>query len=136
MEHLKNYIIRKLGGFPDVPSCIDHIMKTGDLKAENQLLSASVKHLLNTISADEIFQQRGVTWYFENKPLSLDQVTGLKNEARFFEKTFLCKVLDTKIKYISNKKIHEATNLSELLVAKSILYTWDIVKDALKKELA
>ena len=133
---LKNFLIKKLGGFVDVEDCIDHIIRTDDLKPANQLLSASLKHLLNTISASEIFQQKGLEWFFENKTLTQDQVVGLKNEARLFQKTLLFRILDTKLKYLTNKRLHEATNLSELLVAKSILYQWDIVKDALKKELS
>ena len=133
---MKKYIIKLLGGYADIGECLDDIIQKDTLLPANQLLSESVKHLLNTISRDDIFDRRGVLWYFDNKQLSPQQLATLRNDVRFFENSFLFKVLDVKIKYLSNKKLYEAQNLADILVAKALLYQWDIVKDALKKELA
>lgn len=132
---MKKWLIKLLGGFTDANDFVQHLKNIDELPERNRILSEATKELFNTISSDDIFHQEGLSHFFQGKQLIAEQVIALKNEAQFFKKTKCFQVLDYKVKYICNKKLHEAGTIADLIAAKSVLYTWDIIKDAMNKEL-
>lgn len=112
---MKNWIIRKLGGYP-----------------KDEVLTQAVKHLYNTIGAEDILRVDGDDWIFEGKALNSGQKKLLASQARTLINTQLWKVLQADIKYMANKRMFVESKTEQDLIAGKI---WLFTLDALKTRL-
>lgn len=128
---MREWLIRKLGGFVDAPEAIKAIK---DKEARHKVLTMAVKKLFNTIGSDDILQVvAGGDWLFLGKPLSDAKKHILQVEAQTFLTSELWKVLVADVSYQANKKMFlEATDDIHLIAGKLWLYNIDAFKTRMK----
>jgi len=123
---MRKWIITKLGGYPDIDSLLEVVDKHED---KVKILNRAVKHLFNTIDADDILREQGTDWLFEGKVLPEGIRMQLTSEAQIFLKSRLWKVLQDEIKYHMNLKMYrDAKEEIDLTSGKIGLYILDIIK--------
>ena len=111
-----NKIIRLLGGIP-----------------KDEVLTEAVKHLYNTIGADDILKENNGVWTFKGKTLSDAMKKLLIAEAQGFFKSKLWEVLQNDIKYKSNQLMFEKSKTEQDLIAGKLwLFTLDSFNTRLK----
>ncbi len=132
MRSLKIWIITKLGGYPTIDDAIEAI-KAKPGPERTRVLTLAVKHLFNTIGADDILQVHpDGTWTVEGKPIPKVTRDLLVAEATQFLGTTLWRVLQTDIKYQANRKIFIlATDEMQLTAGKLWTYTFDALRTRL-----
>lgn len=114
---MREFLIEILGGY-----------------TKDQILTEAVKDLYNTISKDDILQEgsRG-EWLVADRPIIEGEKKLLISEAQIFIHSRLWKVLQTDIKYQSNKKMFEDSKTEyDLIAGKMTLYLLDIIKTRLE----
>ena len=113
-------------------------VKYTDLKTRNMVLTEAVKHLFNTVSADDILKENpDGTIKFENKTFTPNYRQDLREQAKLLPDLFLWKVLRADIKYQLNKKMFQESLITEdVMWGKLLLWLWDCIEtriDKLKK---
>ncbi len=131
---LREYIIRKLGGFPDIDSTIEAI-KEKNLDDKYRILTLAVKKHFNTIGADDILRVTETgQWMFEGKPLSEGVRKLIVEETKILLGMTLWKVLQNDIKYQANRKMFIlSTTTDDLTAGKLWIYTLDALNTRLKR---
>ena len=131
---MKNWLIKKLGGYADLDSAIDAIKSSNDLGRKNKLLTEAVKRLFNTIDADDVLKITADGWMFQDRKLSELETSELKQQAIQLTGMKLWRVLRMDIKYQLNKKMFEESNITtDLLWGKLMLFYDDIIRTRLRK---
>lgn len=111
-----NKIIKLLGGY-----------------TEDEILTQAVKHLYNTIGADDILKEENGTWLFENKPLANEIKQIIISEAQIFTKSKLWRILQDDIRYRANQMMFEKSKTEQDLIAGKLwLFTLDSINTRLK----
>lgn len=130
---MRNWIIKKLGGYTSIEDALDAIRRTDPAK-RNVLLGLAVKRLFNTIGSEDILKAGdGGEWLYEGKTLSRGQVELLKSEAKILEAMLLWKVIQKDIQYKVNRKLYlNAENLDHVVTAKFWLYTFDTIRTRIR----
>jgi hypothetical protein len=125
-KSLRLWIIRKLGGYPDINSAIDGIREV-DYQEKYRILTLAVKKLFNTIGADDILRVHETgQWMFKGKALSKGEQDLLAAEATQFLNTKLWEILQADVKYQANRKMFIlAKSEIDLIAGKLWEYTLD-----------
>lgn len=127
---MRNFIIKKLGGYPSIKEAIDDIREQED---KHRILSLAVKDLFNTIGPEDILKQDvDGKWLFGNKVLSKGQVDAIKGDVKYLLTSMLWKVLQKDVKHQANRKMYilGKTDL-DFIAGKMFLYTLDAIKTRL-----
>lgn len=99
---LKNFLIKKLGGFIDLDDALDSVTSA----QRRYILTLTTKRLFNTIGADDILKMNEVgNWMVEGKEISEVEKNHLISEATILLNSRLWKVLNLDIKYQANRKM-------------------------------
>ena len=112
--------------------------KYADDKTKNMILTEAVKHLFNTISADDILKENpDGTINFKGRMLTPNYRKDLREQAKLLPDLMLWKVLQADIKYQLNKKMFDEPLITQdVMWGKLLLYYNDVIKtriDKLKK---
>lgn len=111
-----NFLIKMLGGY-----------------TKDEVLTEAVKHLYNTIGAEDILKEEGGQWTFTGKPVEDAMRKLLISEAQVFIKSRLWKVIQLDVKYQANKKMfEEAVSQMDMVMGKSWVYVLDCMKTRLE----
>lgn len=130
---MRQWLIKKLRGFPDLDSAIQAIKDTDDLTRKHVILTEAVKKLFNTIGPEDILKLEQDVWTFEGKPLTRMEMTNLRQEAEFLRRSKLWRVLKLDIRYQLNKKMYEEGRTElDVVWGKLALYLDDIARARLK----
>lgn len=113
---MKKHLIHLLGGF-----------------TEDEVSNEAVRKLFNNVGPEDILRADGDVWLFRGKPLMTAQVQALRIEAKSILASKTFQILDTELKWHTNKKLREAQTERQLDAAKMIEYTWDVIKTRLKR---
>jgi len=97
---MKNWLIKKLGGYPDIDSALRVVNEHDD---RNKILTEAVKRLFNIIGIEDILQEKPDGWYLADKKMDKAQVGLLFAEGTHFKRSKLWKALQIDIKYQANK---------------------------------
>lgn len=121
---MRQWLIEKLGGYPDVDSALGSITDAGE---KNKVLTLAVKKLFNTIGSNDILKlNKANNWTFLGKELSKGRRDLLIAEAKMLLGTDLWKVLQTDISYQANRKMFiSSKSESDIIFGKMWLYTLD-----------
>lgn len=112
---------------------IRRIKKVNDEARKHEILTEAVKHLFNTISAEDILRKDNGDVRFENRVLTPTEVNQIKAEARQLLGMKLWRVLKLDIKYQLNKKMfEEVTITADVLWGKLLLFYDDIIRTRLQ----
>ena len=109
--------------------------KYAEPETKNLVLTEAVKHLFNTISADDILKENpDGTIRFEDKILPASYKKDLQEQANLLPNLLLWKVLQKDIKYQLNKKLFEEARITEdVLWNKLILWMNDCINTRIEK---
>ena len=99
---------------------------------KEQALTKSVKHLFNTIGAEDILRDENGVWFLEDKPLNEGQKKLLISEANVFTKTLLWKTLQLDVKFQANRKMFNDSKTEMDLIAGKL---WTLTLDCFKTRL-
>src|SRR3990167_6891150 len=100
---------------------------------KEEKLTKEVKHLFNTIGAEDILRDENGIWYLEDKPLNEGQKKLLISEANVFTKTLLWKVLQDDVRWQANQAMFlKAKSIEDLVAGKLFLYVLDCFETRLK----
>lgn len=130
---MRDWLIKKLGGYPDIDSAISAI-KSKDSNEKYQILTLAVRRLFNTISSNDILKPiDGGEWMCAGKTLKEGDRALLRSEAEILKKMKLWEVLQIDIKYHANLKmfIHSKSEI-DLVAGKLSLYNLDVIKTRLE----
>jgi hypothetical protein len=133
---MKNWIIRKLGGFPDFQSALDHVKKMEDISSKNLLLTEAVKHLFNTIGPDDVLKRDPETRLlrFGSRMMTETEEKQLKSDAQLLLSMKIWQVIRMDIKYQLNKKMFEESTITmDIVWGKLLLFYDDIIRSALQR---
>lgn len=124
---LKETIIRKLGGFPDLESAVE--------AHSHEALTKVVAEHFNTITEDDILSVGADGFYtLEGKPLGDAQTQALKGYAKDFRQSLLYKVLDREMKYQLNTRMFaRSAGETDLIAGKLGIWMWKVIKEKLEK---
>ena len=126
---MKNWLIKKLGGFVDIDDAINSIEEKED---KHKVLALAVKDLYNTISKDDILTEVNGEWYSKGKPINSQVQKILVAEAENFKNSRLWAILREDIKYQSNRKMYiDSVSIDDLIAGKLWLLTLDTLKTRL-----
>ena len=96
-------------------------------------LTNQVKHLFNTIGAEDILQEHKGVWHVQGKPLNDAQMKLIMSEAKIFTETTLWRVLQLDIKYQANKAMFEkGKSEADLTAGKLWTYTLECIRTRLE----
>ena len=131
---MKNYIIRKLGGYPTIDDAIDAVRDGNHAEEKHRILTLAVKKLFNTIHADDILRvAEDGRWVYMGKFLSEDEKKMLMRDASNFIDSKLWNILQTDVRYQSNRKMYiSGKNEDDLIAGKLWLLTLDAFNTRLK----
>ena len=120
---LKEWIIRRLGGYPDLESLFEPV----DLKTRYEILTRAVRRHFNTISSEDILRvHESGAWLFQGKPLSEGEKSLLIAEAKQLLNTQLWQILCADVKWQANRKMFLlAQNKVQIAAGKLWLYILD-----------
>lgn len=109
--------------------------KYADKQTKNLILTEAIKHLFNTVSADDILKENlDGTIKFEDKILPSSYSQDLREQAKLLPNLLLWKVLQADIKYQLNKKMFEESLITEdVMWGKLLIYLNDIIKTRIEK---
>lgn len=130
---MRRWLIKKLGGYPDIDAAIEAIREK-ELDEKYTILTLAVKKLFNTIDKDDILHQHKDTgkWMCEGKPITDGEVQLLTAEATSFVNSRLWKVLQTDIKYQANKVMFiKSRTEQDIIAGKLWLNTLDTLRTRL-----
>ncbi len=132
---MRKWFVKKLHGFPDIDSAIQHIKDTKDSEKKADVLKEAVKKLYNAVSADDILApNKEGTWNFQGKPLTQTEVEELRNEAREMLGMKIWRVIKLDLRYQLGKKMfEEAKCLEDMLWGQLLLYLDDVIRNRLQK---
>ena len=132
---LKEFIIKKLGGFPTLDDAINHIKNINDENRKRAILSEAVKKLYNAICAEDILKQMpDGKWLFQGKPLTDGEIVSLKEQATELRGMRLWQVIKMDIRYQLGKKMFEEAKVQDdILWGQLILYLDDIIRTRLNR---
>ena len=131
---MKRYIIKKLGGFPDVQSAIQYIKDMNDVSSKHKILTEAVKDLFNMISEEDVLRFRDGDWYFEGKPMVEAEYMQLKEDALLLLKMKLWKIIKKDIAYALNRKMFLESRVEQDLISGKLIYVLDdIIQKRLKR---
>ncbi len=127
---MKNWVIRKLGGYYDQESFLASL----DPSTRDEILTQAVKKLFNTLDADDILREgENGQWFLEDKPLATAQQQLLAAEATQFLSTKLWPVLCADVKYQANKQMYLlAEDKVQITAGKLWQFTLDCFKTRLE----
>ncbi len=127
---MKKWLIKILGGYPDIDSLLEVVDKHED---KHKILTEAVKHLFNTIGADDILQENSKgEWRYGDKTLLPAQQKLLIAEAKVFLTTRLWKVLQDDVKHQLNKRMYTLSkNENDLIAGKIGLFVLDALRTRL-----
>ena len=110
------------------------IIKSLDSKDRKEVLTMAVDNLFNTVSSQDIFQQRDGIFFFRDEKLSLERIKNIIAEAENFNNSFLWQALQEEIKYRANKIMFEKSVTADDMVAGKLwLFTLDSFKETISK---
>lgn len=132
---MKNWIIKILGGYPDIGSAIDALKKTDDSENKRLILSEAVRKLYNSISEEDILRKdKNGSWIFRGRPLTQAEVAQLKQEAVLLKGSKLWFAIKQDIRYQLGKKMFdEAKVMDDILWGQLATYLFDIIKNRIDK---
>jgi len=109
--------------------------KYADEKTKNMILTEAVKHLFNTVSADDILKENpDGTIRFEDRTLSQTYRKDLREQAKLLPDLLLWKVLQADIKYQLNKKMYEESLITQdVMWGKLIMWYNDIIRTRIER---
>lgn len=130
---MRYWLIKKLGGYPDIDSAIEAI-KEKDSKQKYEILTLAVKRLFNTIGPGDILSEnQSHQWMYEGKILTDGQVKNIRTEAEQIANTFTWKILQADIKYKANRQMFfDSNNVQSLASGKLWLYTLNVFNNRIK----
>ncbi len=130
LKKIQHWLIRTLGGYPDIHSAIDDIKTKDD---RHKILSLAVKKLFNTIGPDDILKETQTgEWKYAGKMLTQGQKDLIVAQATQFMESFLWKVLQDDVSYQANRKMFSTSVTDEQLVnGKFWVYTLDTFRTRL-----
>lgn len=114
---------------------INWLKTIDDSKLKRELLVEAIKHLYNTVNADDILRQLpDGTWIFKGKPMTMAEVSNLREEAGYLRKMKLWTMIKYDIRYQLGKKMFEEARVQEDLVWGQLL-TWldDCIRNRISK---
>lgn len=109
--------------------------KYADERTKNMILTEAVKHLFNTVSADDILKENpDGTIRFEDKILTENYRKDLREQAKLLPELLLWKVLQADIKYQLNKKMFEEPLITQdVMWGKLLVFYNDVIQTRIKK---
>ncbi len=127
---MRAWIIKILGGYPDIDSLLKVVDKHED---KHKILTQAVKELFNTISAEDILQENNKgEWRYKDKLLTEAQQKQLIAEAQLFLKTRLWQVMKDDVKHQLNKRTFEKSQTEmDMIAGKLGLFLLDAFKTRL-----
>ena len=130
---MRTWLIKKLGGLPDIDSAIEAIREK-ESKERYQILTLAVKRLFNTIGPEDILKvHESGQWMFAGKEMSKGQKDMLVSEAKIFIESALWKILQADIQYQANRKMFvQGKDEQDMIAGKLWLYTIDAMNTRLK----
>lgn len=133
---MRDWIIEKLGGYPDIDSAIEAV-READSEEKYAILTLAVKRLFNTIGPEDIFKiHESGKWMYRGRPLREEEVKLLKSEAMQFQASKLWEMLQLELKYQANRKMYVSSeNELDIVAGKLWVYTTDAISSRLKSML-
>jgi hypothetical protein len=129
ISSLKNWIVRKLGGFNNIDEFIDG----KGVEDKKYVLTLAVKRLFNTIGSEDILKlSDSGQWLFEGKVLNDTDKAILITEATQFLETKLWKIIQKDINWQANRKMFLIGKSEDDLVAGKL---WLLTLDAIRTRL-
>ena len=127
---MRVWIIKILGGYPDIQSLLKVVDKHED---KHQILTEAVRDLFNTISAEDILRENNKgEWRYQDKLLTDAQRTQLIAEAQLFSKSRLWQVIQKDIEHQLNKRMYiRSKNENDMIAGKIGLFILDALKTRL-----
>lgn len=109
--------------------------KYADEGTKNMILTEAVKHLFNTVSADDILKENpDGTIRFEDRVLTENYRKDLREQAKLLPELLLWKVLQADIKYQLNKKMFEEPLITQdVMWGKLLIFYNDVINTRIKK---
>lgn len=118
---IKTWCIRQLGGYATIEEALE--------AAPQKTLNKAVARLFCYVTKDDILTISGTRVFYKNNELTEGEVKALCEEAMYFSKTHLFKMLQEEMKYQATKKMYlESQTIHDLTWGKLLLYTSDILK--------
>ena len=132
---MRNWIIRKLRGFPDIDSAISYLREIDDQDKKREILTEAVKKLYTTIGEDDILTKKeDGSWTFLGRPLLSSEVAQLQQEAQLMAKTKLWYVIKTDIRYnLGRRMFEEARVKDDLIWGQAIVFLDEIIRRRIQK---
>lgn len=129
---MKDWLIRKLGGYADLKEAIEDIKNSEE---RHEILSLAFKEIFLPINPDDLLKigDNG-EWQFMGKPLRVEEVEKLKEDARTLSKMKLWHAIKLDVRYhLSRKMFEEARNKEDIIWGQLATFLWDVVKTRLNQ---
>lgn len=95
---------------------------------QKKFVNILIRHLFNTVTADDILQQTVHGMKFRGQLLSKEDAEAIKKGAAAFQDSIIWKVLLKEMQYAANQRMFEkSTSENDILFGKAMLYTIDIL---------
>ena len=100
---------------------------------QRHLASFLAGQFFNTVTEDDILQQKEGVWLFQGKPLTKGQIEILKKEAIHFKQSQFYQVLRTELMSFAKKSLEKAVTETYIVNSKLLSYFVDLLDTKLKK---
>jgi hypothetical protein len=112
---------------------IKQLLKRLSKAEKHTVLTELVKHLFNTISAEDILQEHNGEWIYRGKNLIPGEKDAMIADAQMFYKSRLWQVLQDDAKYQANRRMYlKSRTENDMIAGKMLVYNLDILNTRLK----
>lgn len=93
-----------------------------------------LKHLFNTVTADEILRHNGKEFIIGGHKLSEAEARDIISGARAMKQMTVWQLISKEMKHEANKDIYEkSSTIDDIIFGKAILYSIDVIESKLNK---
>ncbi len=128
---MREYIIKKLGGFASVNDAIDSI-KDKETDEQRRILTLAVSDLYNVVSADDLLRKTNEGMKFGDREITPEEYRAISQTAQGFMKSTLFKVVDKDIRHLSNQSLHASKTVLQIAGSEMMQFVWEQLVKRLK----
>jgi len=100
---------------------------------QRRLSNFIIHDVFNTISSDDILQNRNGKWFHKGQELLDGQVEVIKKEAKKISEIGTFNILMDEVRYHGRQALEKAETEQDIISAKMLSYLVDVIKSKLKK---